>query len=74
MSPRGCCCCSVDDEDMMTSFWMIEALVCVITTWQDISGCLNDVKSAKLKHSNKQICIEPKLKWMQEYLEKYLQK
>lgn len=30
--------------------------------------------SAKLKNSNKQICIDPKLKWLQEYLEKYLPK
>ncbi|XP_077207127.1 stromal cell-derived factor 1 isoform X1 [Paroedura picta] len=29
---------------------------------------------AKLKNSNKQICIDPKLKWLQGYLEKYLPK
>uniref|UniRef100_A0A5F5Q038 Stromal cell-derived factor 1 n=1 Tax=Equus caballus TaxID=9796 RepID=A0A5F5Q038_HORSE len=29
---------------------------------------------ARLKHNNRQVCIDPKLKWIQEYLEKALNK
>ncbi|XP_070587477.1 stromal cell-derived factor 1-like, partial [Erythrolamprus reginae] len=29
---------------------------------------------ARLKNSSKQICVDSKLKWIQEYLEKYYQK
>ncbi|CAH2321616.1 stromal cell-derived factor 1 [Pelobates cultripes] len=29
---------------------------------------------ARLKHSGKQICLDPKIKWIQEYLEKALNK
>ncbi|XP_006761485.1 PREDICTED: stromal cell-derived factor 1 [Myotis davidii] len=29
---------------------------------------------AKLKNNNRQVCIDPKLKWIQEYLEKALNK
>lgn len=30
--------------------------------------------SARLKSNSKQVCIDPKLKWIQEYLEKALNK
>ncbi|XP_030059036.1 stromal cell-derived factor 1 [Microcaecilia unicolor] len=29
---------------------------------------------ARLKQNNKQVCLDPKLKWIQEYLEKALSK
>ncbi|KAM9197553.1 stromal cell-derived factor 1 isoform 2-T2 [Dugong dugon] len=29
---------------------------------------------ARLKNNNRQVCIDPKLKWIQEYLEKALNK
>ncbi|XP_073453056.1 stromal cell-derived factor 1 isoform X1 [Aquarana catesbeiana] len=29
---------------------------------------------ARLKHNGKQICLDPKIKWIQEYLEKALNK
>ncbi|KAL7983964.1 hypothetical protein Chor_004504 [Crotalus horridus] len=38
-----------------------------------VPGCPLQV-IARLKNSTKQICIDPKLKWIQEYLEKYFQK
>ncbi|XP_062983478.1 stromal cell-derived factor 1 [Elgaria multicarinata webbii] len=38
-----------------------------------IPGCSLQL-IARLKNSNKQICIDPKLKWIHEYLEKYLHK
>ncbi|XP_053165738.1 stromal cell-derived factor 1 isoform X2 [Hemicordylus capensis] len=38
-----------------------------------IPGCNLQI-IARLKNSNKQICIDPKLKWIHEYLEKYLHK
>ncbi|XP_066478007.1 stromal cell-derived factor 1 [Tiliqua scincoides] len=38
-----------------------------------IPGCSLQV-IAKLKHSNKQICLDSSLKWIKEYLEKYRQK
>ncbi|XP_042315701.1 stromal cell-derived factor 1 isoform X2 [Sceloporus undulatus] len=38
-----------------------------------VPGCSLQI-IARLKNSSKQICIDPKLKWIQEYLEKYLHK
>nr|XP_060625309.1 stromal cell-derived factor 1 [Anolis sagrei ordinatus] len=38
-----------------------------------VPGCSLQI-IARLKNSSKQICIDPKLKWIQEYLEKYLLK
>uniref|UniRef100_A0A8D2Q3G7 Stromal cell-derived factor 1 n=1 Tax=Varanus komodoensis TaxID=61221 RepID=A0A8D2Q3G7_VARKO len=38
-----------------------------------IPGCSLQI-IARLKNSSKQICIDPKLKWIHEYLERYLQK
>uniref|UniRef100_A0A8C6XTM8 Stromal cell-derived factor 1 n=1 Tax=Naja naja TaxID=35670 RepID=A0A8C6XTM8_NAJNA len=38
-----------------------------------VPGCPLQV-IARLKNSSKQICIDSKLKWIQEYLEKYIQK
>ncbi|XP_070799314.1 stromal cell-derived factor 1 isoform X2 [Pituophis catenifer annectens] len=38
-----------------------------------VPGCPLQV-IARLKNSSKQICIDSKLKWIQEYLEKYFQK
>ncbi|KAM6446597.1 stromal cell-derived factor 1 [Liasis olivaceus] len=38
-----------------------------------VPGCSLQV-IARLKNSSKQICIDPKLKWIHEYLEKYLHK
>ncbi|XP_053548168.1 stromal cell-derived factor 1 [Bombina bombina] len=29
---------------------------------------------ARLKHNGKQVCLDPKMKWIQEYLEKALNK
>ncbi|XP_078498894.1 stromal cell-derived factor 1 [Lissotriton helveticus] len=29
---------------------------------------------AKLKNSSRQVCLDPKIKWIQEYLEKFLNK
>ncbi|XP_007431091.1 stromal cell-derived factor 1 [Python bivittatus] len=38
-----------------------------------VPGCSLQI-IARLKNSSKQICIDPKLKWIHEYLEKYLHK
>ncbi|KAL8186665.1 UNVERIFIED_CONTAM: Stromal cell-derived factor 1 [Gekko kuhli] len=38
-----------------------------------VPGCSLQI-IAKLKNSSKQICLDPKLKWLQEYLEKYAPK
>ncbi|KAJ7324476.1 hypothetical protein JRQ81_017496 [Phrynocephalus forsythii] len=38
-----------------------------------VPGCSLQI-IARLKNSSKQICIDSKLKWIQEYVEKYLHK
>lgn len=55
--------------------------------WSKVYGCvwaeghhtwdslwLLSFGSARLKSNSKQVCIDPKLKWIQEYLEKALNK
>ncbi|XP_033004348.1 stromal cell-derived factor 1 [Lacerta agilis] len=39
----------------------------------NVPGCSLQI-IARLKNSSKQICVDPKLRWIQEYLEKYLHK
>ncbi|XP_073097242.1 uncharacterized protein [Manis javanica] len=36
------------------------------------AGCALSQRRARLKNNNRQVCIDPKLKWIQEYLEKAL--